>query len=51
MAQREDKNGQLQYLRHNGPEHVLTYAPTRSGKGVGLVVPHLAFLETFNGSG
>ncbi|ECW1494860.1 conjugal transfer protein TraG, partial [Salmonella enterica] len=30
----EDKNGQLQYLRHNGPEHVLTYAPTRSGKGV-----------------
>lgn len=37
----EDKNGQLQYLRHNGPEHVLTYAPTRSGKGVGLVVPTL----------
>jgi type IV secretion system protein VirD4 len=29
------------YLRHNGPEHVLTYAPTRSGKGVGLVVPTL----------
>jgi type IV secretion system protein VirD4 len=37
----EDKSGQLQYLRHNGPEHVLTYAPTRSGKGVGLVVPTL----------
>nr|WCS70357.1 IncP-type DNA transfer coupling protein TraG [Salmonella enterica subsp. enterica serovar Rissen] len=35
------QNGQLQYLRHNGPEHVLTYAPTRSGKGVGLVVPTL----------
>jgi hypothetical protein len=26
-------------LRHNGPEHVLCYAPPRSGKGVGLVVP------------
>ena len=23
------------YLRHNGPEHVLCFAPTRSGKGVG----------------
>jgi len=37
----EDKNGKFYYLRHNGPEHVLTYAPTRSGKGVGLVVPTL----------
>jgi type IV secretion system protein VirD4 len=37
----EDKDGTLHYLRHNGPEHVLTYAPTRSGKGVGLVVPTL----------
>ena len=25
------------YLRHDGPEHVLAVAPTRSGKGVGLV--------------
>jgi len=31
----------LRYLRHNGPEHVLCYAPTRSGKGVGLVIPTL----------
>jgi type IV secretion system protein VirD4 len=30
-----------QYLRHNGPEHILCFAPTRSGKGVGLVVPTL----------
>ena len=30
-----------QYLRHDGPEHVLCFAPTRSGKGVGLVVPSL----------
>ncbi|WP_417466176.1 IncP-type conjugal transfer protein TraG [Kordiimonas sp.] len=29
------------YLRHAGPEHVMAFAPTRSGKGVGLVVPTL----------
>ena len=29
------------YLRHDGSEHVLCFAPTRSGKGVGLVVPTL----------
>jgi len=29
------------YVRHDGPEHVLCFAPTRSGKGVGLVVPTL----------
>jgi type IV secretion system protein VirD4 len=34
-------NGRFYYLRHDGPEHVLTYAPTRSGKGVGLVIPTL----------
>ena len=27
------------HLRHNGPEHVLCYAPPRSGKRAGLVVP------------
>ncbi len=30
-----------EYLRHDGPEHVLAFAPTRSGKGVGLVIPTL----------
>jgi type IV secretion system protein VirD4 len=30
-----------EYLRHDGPEHVMAFAPTRSGKGVGLVVPTL----------
>src|ERR1700751_2796001 len=36
----EWKNGSKIYtLRHDGPEHVLCYAPPRSGKGVGLVVP------------
>lgn len=29
------------YLRHAGPEHILVFAPTRSGKGVGLVIPTL----------
>ena len=36
-----DKRGRQHYLRHDGPEHVLCYAPTRSGKGVGLVLPTL----------
>lgn len=32
---------QEDYIRHDGPEHVLCFAPTRSGKGVGLVIPTL----------
>ncbi|WP_299869825.1 type IV secretory system conjugative DNA transfer family protein [uncultured Roseobacter sp.] len=28
-------------LTYGGPEHMLLYAPTRSGKGVGIVVPNL----------
>jgi type IV secretion system protein VirD4 len=28
-------------IRHDGPEHVFCFAPTRSGKGVGLVIPTL----------
>ena len=28
-------------VRHDGPEHVFCFAPTRSGKGVGLVIPTL----------
>lgn len=31
----------LHYLKHDGPEHILAFAPTRSGKGVGLVIPTL----------
>ncbi len=31
----------LQYLMHSGKEHFLAFAPTRSGKGVGLVIPTL----------
>lgn len=33
------------YLRHNGPEHILAFAPTRSGKGIGLVIPTLLSWE------
>lgn len=36
-----DSKRKLIYLRHNGPEHILAFAPTRSGKGVGLVIPTL----------
>jgi type IV secretion system protein VirD4 len=37
----DEAAGRLHYLRHNGPEHVLAFAPTRSGKGVSLVIPTL----------
>ena len=36
----EDKK-ELRYLRHKGPEHMMVFAPTRSGKGVGIVIPTL----------
>jgi type IV secretion system protein VirD4 len=36
LGRRDDR-----YLRHDGPEHIMAFAPTRSGKGVGLVVPTL----------
>jgi type IV secretion system protein VirD4 len=36
-----DAKGTTHYLRHDGPEHCLIIAPTRSGKGVGNVVPSL----------
>jgi type IV secretion system protein VirD4 len=37
--------GVAQYLRHKGPEHVMVFAPTRSGKGVGIVIPTLLSWE------
>ncbi|MCC8995638.1 MAG: type IV secretory system conjugative DNA transfer family protein [Nitrosomonas sp.] len=37
----QDEQGKIHYLKHSGAEHVLCYAPTRSGKGVGLVIPTL----------
>ncbi|MCP5056757.1 MAG: type IV secretory system conjugative DNA transfer family protein [bacterium] len=35
------RRGKLEPLRHDGPEHVLGFAPSRSGKGVGWVIPTL----------
>lgn len=40
-AWEDPKTKRIHYLRHNGPEHILCVAPTRSGKGVGLVNPTL----------
>ena len=37
----EQSTKRLHYLHHNGPEHILAFAPTRSGKGVGIVIPTL----------
>lgn len=38
---KDKKAGKLRYLRHDGPEHAVVLAPTRSGKGVGVVLPTL----------
>jgi type IV secretion system protein VirD4 len=40
-AYQDPTDGKVHYLRHDGPEHILAFAPTRSGKGVGLVLPTL----------
>jgi type IV secretion system protein VirD4 len=37
----DKKTNRQVYLKHDGPEHILAFAPTRSGKGVGLVIPTL----------
>jgi len=34
------RTGRGRYLTFGGPEHVALYAPTRSGKGVGVVIPN-----------
>lgn len=44
-AFKDPKKDKIIYLRHNGPEHILTFAPTRSGKGIGLVLPTLLSWE------
>ncbi len=36
-----EEKGKTSYLRHKGPEHIMAFAPTRSGKGVGIVIPTL----------
>lgn len=40
-AWKHPDTGKVHYLRHDGPEHIMAFAPTRSGKGVGLVLPTL----------
>src|SRR5690554_2193023 len=35
------QNDAGEYLTHDGKEHAFCFAPTRSGKGVGLVIPTL----------
>jgi type IV secretion system protein VirD4 len=39
LVGRDVKTGKL--LRYAGPAHLLTIAPTRSGKGVGTIIPNL----------
>ncbi len=41
----DDSRKRQFYLRHDGAEHVLCFAPTRSGKGVGLILPTLLSWE------
>jgi type IV secretion system protein VirD4 len=36
-------NGKL--LRYDGPAHLLTIAPTRSGKGIGTIIPNLLLAD------
>lgn len=35
------KDNKDYFLTHSGPEHILVVAPTRSGKGVSLIIPSL----------
>jgi len=37
----KNKDSDTKILRHNGKEHIMAYAPTRSGKGISLVFPTL----------
>ena len=39
VGRENQKNGQL--LRYKGHQHLITIAPTRSGKGVGAIIPNL----------
>ncbi len=41
FGQYDDGKNAPVYLRHKGPEHIMVFAPTRSGKGVGVVIPTL----------
>lgn len=40
---RDQKTGR--FLHYDGPSHLLTMAPTRTGKGVGTIIPNLLVLD------
>lgn len=42
---REGPGGKI--MRYDGPAHLLTMAPTRSGKGVGTIIPNLLLQKSF----
>jgi type IV secretion system protein VirD4 len=37
----QDEKGKIHYLKDNSLTHVFVFAPSRSGKGVGLIIPTL----------
>lgn len=39
LSKRDKQSVYLQYLYHYGSQHCLLYAPTGSGKGVGIIIP------------
>ena len=41
---REDRRGG-RLLRYDGPAHLVTLAPTRTGKGVGTIIPNLLLVD------
>ena len=43
VGRENSKGGGL--LRYDGPAHLLTLAPTRSGKGVGAIIPNLLLAD------
>ncbi|WP_062213060.1 type IV secretory system conjugative DNA transfer family protein [Aureimonas sp. AU12] len=38
-------NGKRRFFHYDGPEHLLTLAPTRSGKGASVIIPNLLHLD------
>jgi type IV secretion system protein VirD4 len=40
-AYQDEKTGKVQYLKDGSVTHVFVFAPSRSGKGVGLIIPTL----------
>lgn len=45
VGRASQKTGNGRLMRYDGPAHLLTIAPTRSGKGVGAIIPNLLTAE------